>query len=269
MIDAYLDESGIHEGAKVCVIAGYCGGPGQMKRLDRAWRKTLGDFDFPMKDFHAKDLLKSRDARPMLEALARVAGEQPKTHPIAYGIVVEDFNSFSLDERRFLTGATLMGSGKLVTSGCPSKPYFTPFQNILKVVTNYAPVGGKAHFFFGLGRPFAEYALAMFAQIKSQSEMRTAISTWTSRDRLGDPGFPAAEDTAPLQAADLLVHSVYLHMAKQIEAGRSGDFTKLPSGIARLCVANGNASELVYQNRECLEKTINQAKSLCPAWEPT
>lgn len=268
MIDAYLDESGIHDGATVCVIAGYCGGPGQMKRLDRAWRKTLADFSFPMKDFHAKDLLKSRDARSMIEALAKVSGEQLKIHPVAYGIVVEDFNSYSLDERRFLTGATLMDSGRLTTSGCPSKPYFTPFQNILKVVTDYAPVGGNAHFFFGLGRPFAEYALAMFNQIKSQTEMKRAINTWTSRDRLGDPSFPAAEDTAPLQAADLLVHAIYLHMQEEITAGRSGDFTKLPSGIARLCVANGNPSDLVYQNKICLQKMIDHAKGLCPAWNP-
>ncbi len=204
----------------------------------------------------------------MLEALAKVAGEQAKIHPLAYGIVVEDFNSFSLDERRFLTGATLMGTGKLTTTGCPSKPYFTPFQNIIKVVTNYAPVGGKAHFFFGLGRPFSEYALTMFSQIKSQNEMKRAVNTWASRDRLGDPAFPAAEETAPLQAADLLVHAIYLHMQEEVSAGRSGDFTKPPSGIARRCVANGKAGDLVYQNKTCLQKMLDQAKNLCPAWQP-
>jgi hypothetical protein len=268
MIDAYLDESGIHDKAKVCLIAGYFGGPGQMKRLDRAWRKTLADFNFPMEEFHAKDLLKSRDAQPMLRALAKVAGEQRKVHPIAYGIVVDDFFSFSMDERRFLTGATLMQqSGKLVTSGYPSKPYFTPFQNIIKVVTDYAPVGGKAHFYFGLGRPFSEYALKMFEQIKSQGDMKKAYSSWTSRDRLGDSSFPLAQSTAPLQAADLMAHSIYLHMQEEIAAGRSGDFTKLPLGIARLCVANGISSNLVYQNKECLRETLDQARSLCPAWK--
>jgi hypothetical protein len=267
-IDAYLDESGIHGNAKVCMIAGYWGGPGQMRRLDRAWRDALAKFGFPMKDFHAKDLIKKRDARSMLEALARVAGEQRKVYPVAYGIVVDDFNSFSLDERRFMTGATLMQkSAKLVTSGCPSKPYFAPFQNILKIVTDAAPVGGKAHFYFGLGRSFAEYARVMFKQIKEDEPIKKAVSTWRSRDRLGDARFPLAEETAPLQAADLLVHSLYIHMQERIAKGESGDFTKSPTGLARLCVANAfSGSDLVYQNKECLQKMIDQAKSLCPTW---
>lgn len=187
---------------------------------------------------------------------------------MVYGIVVDDFNSFSMDERRFLTGATLMTCGKLVTSGCPGKPYFTPFQNIIKIVTDYAPIGGKAHFNFGLGRPFAQYALGMFKQINSQANMRKAYTTWHSRERLGDPHFPLAEDVAPLQAADLLAHSVYLHMEKQIAAGKSGHFTDMPSGLARLCIANAKPEELVYHNKECLQKMLDQARSLCPAWKP-
>jgi len=270
MIDAYLDESGIHENARIRVIAGYFGGPGQIKRFDHAWRQTLADFGFPMPDFHAKNLLKTRSAKPMLEALARVAGEQRKIYPVAYGIVVDDFNSFSHDERRFLTGATLMqDSGELVTSGCPSKPYFTPFQNIIKLVTDYASAGGKAHFHFGLNRPFAEYARAMFNQIKGQSNIKKSFNTWHSRDRLGEPAFPPAENTAPLQAADLFAHVLYLHMQEEIANGRSGDFTKLPSGIAGLCVRNARSpSDLVYQDKACLLKTIEQAKSLSPAWNP-
>ncbi|HUX28835.1 MAG TPA: hypothetical protein VMV39_08600 [Terracidiphilus sp.] len=62
-----------------------------------------------MKDFRAKDLLKSRDAKPMLESLAKVAGEQRKIHSVAYGIVVDDFNSFSLGERRFFDRRYLDG----------------------------------------------------------------------------------------------------------------------------------------------------------------
>jgi hypothetical protein len=96
MIDAYLDESGIHDGAKVCVIAGYFGGPGQMKRFERAWKETLAKYSFPMKDFHAKDLIKSQKHLPMLKSLAKTAGQQPKVYPVAYGLVVDDFYTFSL-----------------------------------------------------------------------------------------------------------------------------------------------------------------------------
>jgi hypothetical protein len=243
-------------GAKVCMVAGYFGGPGQMKRFDKAWRATLKQFDFQMKDFHAKDLLNRRSAKPMLLALAKGTATQPKIYPVAYGIVVDDFNNFSRDERRFLTGATLMqDSAKPVNSGCPSKPYFVPFQQVLKIVTDNAPVGGLAHFYFGLGEKFAEYALTMFRQIKEEEPARKAFSSWRSRDRLGDPAFPLTQETAPLQAADLLVHTVYQHMLKGVANGVSGDFPSGPSEIASMCIANAKTSRhLVYQNKHALQK---------------
>jgi len=204
MIDAYLDESGIHDGAKVCVIAGYFGGPGQVKRFEKAWEQTLDRYSFPMKDFHAKDLIKSSKHKPMLESLAKIVGQQPKVYPVAFGLVVDDFLGFTLSERKFLTGATISNkSGKLLTTGCPGKPYFCPFQGIIKRVCGYAPIGGKAHFSFGLGRPFAEYALQLFKQMHEQNEIVKPFNAFESRDRLGQPLFPLAEETAPLQAADL------------------------------------------------------------------
>ena len=45
----------------------------------------------------------------MLESLAKVAGDQRKIHSVAYGIVVDDFNSFSLGERRFFDRRYLDG----------------------------------------------------------------------------------------------------------------------------------------------------------------
>jgi hypothetical protein len=36
MIDAYLDESGIHDGAEVCLIAGYFGGRVQWRKFSKA-----------------------------------------------------------------------------------------------------------------------------------------------------------------------------------------------------------------------------------------
>jgi hypothetical protein len=33
--NAYLDESGAHEGASVCLVAGYFGGPGQWKKFSQ------------------------------------------------------------------------------------------------------------------------------------------------------------------------------------------------------------------------------------------
>lgn len=242
-----------------------------MKRFERAWKEKLAQYSFPMKDFHAKDLIKNPRHMPMLKALAKVTGQQPKVYPVAYGLVVDDFYTFSRDERRFLTGATLgEESGKLLTSGCPSKPYFCPFQQIIKIVTGYAPVGGRAHFSFGVNRPFAEYALALFRQIHAQPSVEKPYKTWSSQDRLGEPFFPSAEETAPLQAADLLVHLVYLHMTASLEKGDRGNLSQMPSELAALCMTNvrDQSKEFVYQDRVCLQRMIDTAKAISPKWNP-
>ena len=255
----------------MCVIAGYFGGPGQMKRLEKSWKKTLANFRFPMEDFHAKDLIKVRDRHPMLKALARVVGEQKKIYPVTWAIVVDDFNAFSLVQRRFMTGATLSPSGKLIRTGCPNKPYFVPFQNIIKVVTDAAPVGGKAHFSFGLNTQFAEYAVALFKQIVDNPPPQDSpISTWKSRNRLGTPLFPQASETAPLQAADLLVHINYRLLDDWRSTGKLGQSPAHIYELIELCTANMRSpADHVFQDKKLLQKTIDQAKAIVPCWKDT
>jgi hypothetical protein len=210
MIEAYLDESGIHSGAAVCVIAGYFGGRGQLRKLEIAWQRVLQKFNFPLHEFHAKELAGNKKHEPMLAALAKAISEQKKVHPISMAIVVDDFNSFSLDRRKWMTGGRVSPAGKWIDSGCPSKPYFVSFLICLSKLTDHAPVGGKVHFFFGLDRTFAKYAIALFKQIKKQfAKGLHPDSEWKSKNRLGDAAFPMASETPQLQAADLLVHLIY------------------------------------------------------------
>ena len=44
MLQAYLDESGIHEGAHVCIVGGYFGGPGQWSKFGAEWKRVLEDY---------------------------------------------------------------------------------------------------------------------------------------------------------------------------------------------------------------------------------
>src|ERR1700683_5218102 len=60
MIEGYIDETGIHDGATVCVIAGYFGGRGQWKRFEHDWRLALKDSEVPLADFHALNFMKRR-----------------------------------------------------------------------------------------------------------------------------------------------------------------------------------------------------------------
>ena len=269
MVDAYLDESGIHDGAKMCVIAGYFGRSWQMEKLEKAWKKILADFNFPMKDFHAKNLLKTKKYHPMLKELARAVGQQKKVYPVTWAIVVDDFNSFSLEQRRFMTGATLdPKSRKLVTSGCPNKPYFVPFQQVIKVVTDAASIGSKAHFNFGIDKQFAEYAVTLFKQIIETTSKPRAFSTWKSRDRLGKALFPLASETAQLQAADLLVHISYRMMDDWRTTGKTGQSPIFIYELLEFCLANmRKKGDHVYQDKALLQQMITQAKNYVPGWK--
>jgi hypothetical protein len=208
--DVYLDESGIHGGAPVCIIAGYFGRVHHWKPLEKQWRATLKRHNFPMEEFHAKELVGRAEYEEMLMALASVIANC-RVHPVTDGIVVSDFFSFSLNQRKYLTGATFCGGPKVVKGGNPERPYFVPFQLVLQKVTDYTPPLGKAHFTFGIDRTFYGYASSMFAKIKNTQARPTE---WQSKTRLGNALSALAKETPELQAADLLSYLTYLHSGK-------------------------------------------------------
>jgi hypothetical protein len=126
--------------------------------------------------------------------------------------VIGDFQALSEAQRRFFTGATVL-HGELVTSGCPNRFYFAPFQHCVKRVVSYAEVGGHAHFYFGLDRSFAKYAKALYEGIKNGKQPDE------TRERLGVIGFPLAKQTPQLQAADLLAYLTARHMEQSSVRG--------------------------------------------------
>jgi hypothetical protein len=263
MLEAYFDESGIHSGAAICVVAGYFGDASQWKAQEVKWRKVLADFNFPLKDFHATKVVRSTINQPMLEKLA-AAIEKSAIYPISAGIMVDDFMSFSKEKRRFMTGAILdEKAGKLRTSGAPNKPYFVPFQRCLQKITDYTKPGRRANFFFGLDRPMATYAKAMFKQIKTQPSWPE--SGWTTKRRLGDPAFPLAAQTPQLQAADLLVHLTYKHM---LERHVANDWNVAPTGLLATCLRNRKSNhDLFFQNKACLQEVFDKAYMISGNWD--
>jgi hypothetical protein len=239
-IEGYFDESGIHDGSVMCVVAGYFGGPGRWGKLEDDWRNVLAQFHVPLDQFHAKDLFPKRkgwflhhwdgDHEGLLNALADTIQAHPKIAPISVGILVNDFNSFPIEARRYFTGAT-MRDGKVVDDGCPSKWYFVPFQWCVVHVCEYAPVGGRAHFFFGIDRPFYGYASKLFEQM-ANGPRRGKADEW--KDRLGTPFAPKAKETPQLQAADFLATLTYNHMLDAgDQLGKIG-----PSLLLEKCIAN-------------------------------
>jgi hypothetical protein len=62
MMETYLDESGIHNDAKICVIAGYWGKPGAWEKFEIRWRRILASAGVPLEKFHALDLIEHRNS---------------------------------------------------------------------------------------------------------------------------------------------------------------------------------------------------------------
>ena len=264
MLNAYLDESGIHDGAQVCVVAGYFGKKGPWRKLEASWKATLEQKDFrvPLKEFHAKDLIKRRGFfqawsndryQEFLRALGKTVAEC-HIHPVCYGLFVDDFFKFSLAERRFLTGGTWNATRqRFLSTGCPNKPYFVAFTECLKTVVSHTPMGARAHFFFGVDRPVAEYARGLFRYLKLRSQI---IST----NRFGIIGFPLASLTPHLQVADLFSYLSYQHM---LERKASGDWSSPPSRLLLAMLRNRKLEvDTSYRTGKLLRDMISVVPNL-------
>lgn len=262
MLEAYLDESGIHKGAVFCVVAGYFGRKSQWKWFERRWRSVLIKHGLKLEEFHAKDIVNHTRYAALVAELAETIARY-HLYPITAAIVVGDFLSFNEKQRRWITGATLAPNGTLVTSGAPNKPYFVPFQLCLRMVTEHTPVGEKAHFFFGIDRPMSKYANALFAKIQAD---RAYAAGWPEKKRLGDPAYPLAAQTPQLQAADLLVHLSYKHM---LERHREGKWLVKASPVLELCIKRAKRDrDLMFQNKQCLDEMLAKSYGRFGRWIP-
>jgi hypothetical protein len=261
MLEAYFDESGIHANTGICVVAGYFGYAAQWRAQENKWRKVLAEFSFPLEDFHATDLMNSRKHQPMLKQLA-LAIAKSEIYPVSGGIVIDDFFSFNEKQRKFMTGATLMPNGKFTTSGKQKKPYFVPFQNAVKNVTDYTRPGRRANFFFGLDRPMGKYASTFFQEIKTRGAWGEAA--WIRR--LGDMATPLAKECPQLQAADLLALLTYRHMRERYD---DNDWTVPPGGLLKTCLAKMRSRyDHGYETRNSLHQRIEATYPLVRAnWD--
>jgi|SRR5579859_1628428 len=229
MIEAYFDESGIHDQAKVCVVGGYYGSQAAWRTFERQWKRIIADYpEIQNRGFHAKeffDRVKGKrtgdykewdndKGRQFLDRLVQ-AIMRNRIFPISYAIVIEDFRSLSLETRQWLTGAKFRPDGKCVSSGCPNKSYYLPFSFC---VLDSARMSGanpidKVHFFAGLDRSFHEYASTLYRFILIDSRLQASV-----KELLGQISYPLAKDTPGLQAADLLVYRLYRFVLDKIDA---------------------------------------------------
>jgi hypothetical protein len=232
MIEAYLDESGIHDGAKVCVVGGYYGSQAAWRKFEKEWNKIIASYpELQNRGFHAKEFFRRENgkrvgvyadwdddkARKFLDRLVQ-AIMRNRIFPIGYAIVVQDFLDLPLPDRKWLTGAKFTLGGKCVTSGCPRKSYYVPFQFC---VLDSARMSGatqidKIHFFAGLDRSFHEYASSLYNYLFNDVRLQASI-----QDLLGGIHYPLAKDTPGIQGADLLVYRLYRFAQEKLEAKKN------------------------------------------------
>ena len=254
-MDAYLDESGIHDSAEVCVVAGFFAKVGPWRRLERAWIKAIKAFKVPLDRVHAKNLItktgffhKWSDARQseFLAALTKAIVDS-RIFPVCCGVSVPDFFSLSEKHRRFVTGATWDGK-KFLTSGSPNKPYFMLFTECTKIVQAGTPLGQRAHFLCGLGKPIEGYAREVFAEYRLRP---------SAEQKLGTIAFPLARETPHLQAADLFSYLAYRHMLEH------EDWTTRASGPLAMLVRNRKtANDVSFRKAWALKKAISSIPNM-------
>lgn len=220
---AYFDESGIHDDAEICAIAGYFGHEKSWTIFERRWLAILKEFGVP--EYHARrfwardgsgdrvgmyagwsNLKARRFYNRLLEAIVRC-----RIYPVGAAVVRKEWESLSQNERRYLTGGQLK-NGRFITSGAPKKKYFLPFLQVVSHVANYCQRGETADFFFGLDRSFSGYALNYYRQIQG---LKRPYSL-----HMGAIGFPRSIRTPPLQAADLLSYEAYRYSLKRLRHGQ-------------------------------------------------
>ncbi|HME00213.1 MAG TPA: hypothetical protein VKM93_23135 [Terriglobia bacterium] len=216
---AYLDESGIHEGAEICAISGYFGDQTAWENLEAKWGDILREFGVP--EFHANIFWARRDKGG--DRVKPYAGwDDPKAdlfldrllatikdcsiYPVGAAVVGKEWGILSSNERRYLTGGEVR-KGK-IKGGCPSKSYFLPFLQAVQRVARYCGNDEKVDFFFGLNTTFGGYALNYYKDIINRSyDWGLCLSAIA---------FPRSVCTKPLQPSDLLSYQVYQYVLRRL-----------------------------------------------------
>src|SRR5262245_21935957 len=125
MIEAYLDESGIQDGARVCVVSGYHAPETSWRDFEKRWNATLQPAGMLECGFHSREInWNDPDSLKLVESLVECI-EQSDIFPLGKGIVVREWDRLPLNDRRWLSGG-LNNGRKWIRQGSPDKSYYLP-----------------------------------------------------------------------------------------------------------------------------------------------
>lgn len=212
---AYADESGMHENPLFFVLGGYIASPRQWDFFCKDWQKVLNSFS--VHAFHAKDFfqLKARQMhkrynkwsedqnRLFISELSKAVNSH-KLYPIGCAIDVKAFNSFTIGERRYLTGGNWDAKKRrFTTSGKPSVSYLAAFHYYVRAVLDRTPDKAKLHLVFDYQNVMKSKARQTF------NEMAALPSLMQGHEKLDSINYFYSSDKPQLQAADLFTYVTY------------------------------------------------------------
>lgn len=215
LFKSYMDESGIHGGSRICVVAGFVAHEKYCIDLEYAWKEPLKRHRITV--FHSKEFapmkgefdgwIRRQKEDFVIDALATIARVMSGSTPgkmIGAAIKTATFSSFSIEQRRWLTGGRIKPNGKWLESGAPSKPYFLPFQQCVVDATLSSDERGLTHFIFDQQKDFEPNAKKIFALMNQQ---HPAVSS-----RLGDIVYTSKRRAVLLQLADFVAYESYQYL---------------------------------------------------------
>jgi hypothetical protein len=199
MLVTYLDESGIHKGARVCAMAGFIAEHEEWITFERRWKQALKNADiraFHMAQFENRlgDFEGWSDTRrKMLLADLIEIIKAREIYGFGSALVLADYDKLKDDDKRWMTHGT-------------GVPYFLCFQHCVVEAAHYAdslPPEEKVAFVFDRQGEFSSEATRLYSSLKDCND-------WPNRVRLADAfAFASRLETVPLQAADIAAYESY------------------------------------------------------------
>lgn len=213
--EAYVDESGTHQGSPILTVAGYLFKREQARRFSRDWRKDLARLGLPAA--HQSDCANGRGAYADMDMADRIKSECLLIENIKRRTVF----GFGISVDPEMYADIVLAGGKNAPSA-----YTFALQGCFTIIRRWAArteFDGKISYFFESGHRSQREASRYISEALLKSDESKAKHRYTSHSFV-------EKDAAPeLQAADMLAWQFQHHRARQkigIDAPRK-DFLAL------------------------------------------
>jgi hypothetical protein len=204
MFESYFDESGIHSGAKMFVLAGYLAPAKEWEQFVPEWQAVLDKFDIQV--FHANqcngskgEFKKFKDRREerneFVAELLSTISDRPLIIPFCVGVAYEDFPDAPV-------------------LPCSNHPYHVGINTLLAMIGLYMrqikpyPLNERVGCVFDRQAQFSGSAIRHFNELLDDQD-------WTDRRRFDGIGYASKDKSIPLQAADALAFDCYLEFIRK------------------------------------------------------